>query len=194
MVKVAFDLFHRQGIHATSVDQVLEASQTGKSQFYYYFKNKEGLIHAVLEAIYERLKTHQTPYKSKIESWPDLEGWFNHFLKFQQVTNCERSCPVGTIGGDLENGQQLLRQDARLIFDLMSRSLVDFFQQLKGRNQLRAGCEPQALADFCFTVMQGGLLVGKVRRETAPFENSVHHAMQYLKHVTGNLPQRTLTK
>ena len=57
MVQVAFDLFHRQGIHATSVAQILNASGTGKSQLYYYFQNKEGLIHAVLEGIYERLKT-----------------------------------------------------------------------------------------------------------------------------------------
>jgi AcrR family transcriptional regulator len=39
----AADLFHKQGVHATSPDEVIEASNTGKGQFYHYFKSKEGL-------------------------------------------------------------------------------------------------------------------------------------------------------
>ncbi|MCA9399346.1 MAG: TetR/AcrR family transcriptional regulator [Candidatus Omnitrophica bacterium] len=45
MLRTAFDLFHQKGVNATSVDEVLEKSGTGKSQFYYYFKSKEGLVH-----------------------------------------------------------------------------------------------------------------------------------------------------
>lgn len=181
---VALDLFHKQGVHATSVDEILKQSGTGKSQFYHYFKSKEGLVHAVLQYFYELLKTNRAPMKSKVESWEDLEEWFGFFLGFQRQVNCERSCPIGTIGNDLSNGQELLRQDVRLIFDLMSRSLVDFFNVLKGRKQLAPGVDAQALADFCLCIMQGGLLVGKVRRDTHPFENSVHHAVRYLKTLT----------
>jgi AcrR family transcriptional regulator len=39
ILAVALDLFHENGINATSVDDILEASGTGKSQFYYYFKD-----------------------------------------------------------------------------------------------------------------------------------------------------------
>lgn len=184
MIRVALDLFHKKGVHSTSVDEVLTQSGTGKSQFYHYFKNKEGLIHAVLMHFYGLLKSNRAPLKSKVESWQDLQEWFGFFLTFQKGTNCERSCPVGTIGNDLVNEQELLRQDIRLIFDLMSRSLVDFFNVLKGKKQLPAGTDPQALADFCFCIMQGGLLVGKVRREAEPFENSVSHALKYLKSLT----------
>lgn len=181
MVRAAMDLFHRRGIHATSVDQILEASNTGKSQFSYYFKNKDGLIHAVLQEFYSLLKSNQGRIKTKIETLADLENWFAGFIHFQEATQCERSCPVGTIGGDLSSEQELLRQDARLIFDLMNRALIDFFNQMKGKGRLRKGYDPQSLADFCFSIMQGGLLVGKVRRETEPFKNAVSHALQYLK-------------
>jgi TetR/AcrR family transcriptional repressor of nem operon len=186
MLHAALDLFHRQGVHATSVDQILEASETGKSQFYYYFKNKEGLIHAILENFYGNIKSNRARFKTKIATMKDLEEWFRQYVKFQKDTGCQRSCPIGTIGNDLGNDQQLLRQDVRLIFDLMNRSLVDFFNLLKGKKQLPSDCDPQALADFCFSIMQGGLLIGKVRRETEPFENSVTHAMRYLRHVAGS--------
>ena len=42
IIHVAADLFHKEGVHATSPDEIIEASGTGNGQFYYYFKSKEG--------------------------------------------------------------------------------------------------------------------------------------------------------
>jgi TetR/AcrR family transcriptional regulator, transcriptional repressor for nem operon len=183
MLQTATKLFHHQGLYAISVDDILEQSRTGKSQFYYYFKNKEGLVHAVLFDFYTRLRNNQAPIKTKIQSWQDLEEWFGFFLKFQQQSRCELSCPVGTIGNDVTSDQELLRQDVRLILDLMNRSLVDFFTLMKGKKRLSPKADPQALADFCLCIMEGGLLLGKIRRETEPFRNSIIHAMKYLKSI-----------
>ncbi|MCI0605009.1 TetR/AcrR family transcriptional regulator [bacterium] len=180
MVGAALQLFHQRGIHATTVDQVLEASATGKSQFYHYFKNKEGLIHAVLVSFYEKLKSEDIPVIKRIESWEDLEKWFSFFIDSQKSMRLSRNCPVATIGTDLSGEQELLRQDCRLIFEFTKRSLTDFFSLMKGKRELPTDADPESLADFCFTVMQGGLLVSKIKRESAPFENSVAHAMNYL--------------
>ena len=38
IIGAAADLFRKQGVHATSPDDVIEASHTGKGQFYHYFK------------------------------------------------------------------------------------------------------------------------------------------------------------
>lgn len=181
MVLAALELFHQQGIHATTVDQVLEKSGTGKSQFYHYFKNKEGLIHSVLMSFYNRLRSSNSPVQTKLQSWDDLESWFRAFIDFQKSIRWTRSCPVGTIGSDLTGDQELLRQDVRLIFEFTKGSLADFFFMMKGRGELPADANPDTLADFCFTIMQGGLLVSKIKRESAPFENSVTHALSYLQ-------------
>ncbi len=180
MIGAALELFHQQGIHATTVDQVLEKSGTGKSQFYHYFKNKEGLIHSVLMSFYNRLRSNGSLVQTKIQSWKDLERWFQVFIDFQKSVSWTRSCPVGTIGSDLTGDQELLRQDVRLIFEFTKGTLADFFSMMKGRGELPADANPDTLADFCFTIMQGGLLVSKIKRESAPFENSVAHALSYL--------------
>jgi TetR/AcrR family transcriptional regulator, transcriptional repressor for nem operon len=180
MVSAAFQLFHQQGIHATTVDQVLEKTQTGKSQFYHYFKHKEGLIHAVLISFYDWLRSDSTPVKKRLESWEDLEKWFSFFIDSQKSMQFARNCPVSTIGTDLSGEQELLRQDVRLIFEFTKRSLTDFFSLMRGRGELPSNTDPESLADFCFTIMQGGLLVSKIKREPAPFENSVNHAIKYL--------------
>lgn len=181
IVQTAFDLFHQKGIHATSIDEILAGSGTGKSQFYYYFKSKDGVIHAVLQYFYEMLKGGLLPGKHTIESWEDLENWLRFFIAFQQEIGCERSCPVGTIGNDLSNDQELLRQDVRLIFQWMRHSLACFFSNLKAKGEMMPSVDPESLADFCFVIMQGGMLVGKIQRETTSFENAVAHALAYLE-------------
>ena len=42
IIRAAAELFHKQGLHAASPDEIIEASETGKRQFYHYFKSKEG--------------------------------------------------------------------------------------------------------------------------------------------------------
>ena len=77
IIRTAADLFHKQGVRATSPDEIIEASRTGKGQFYHYFRSKEGLIHEVLQAYLEEIKTgaarvnyeiHCCPVKSRRES------------------------------------------------------------------------------------------------------------------------------
>src|SRR4051812_16270489 len=61
MMNSALDLFHRFGVNGTSVDQVLEKSRTGKSQFTHYFKTKEGMVSSVIQYLHEMIQTGQTP-------------------------------------------------------------------------------------------------------------------------------------
>src|SRR5579864_4635679 len=76
IIRAAADLFHKQGVRATSPEEVIEASGTGKGQFYHYFKSKEGLVHEVLQAHLEAIKTGAAPVNYEIASWQDLEQWF----------------------------------------------------------------------------------------------------------------------
>jgi len=183
-------LFHLKGIQATSVDEILEDSGTGKSQFYHYFKNKDGLVHSVLSHFYQRLKSGQGSLETNIKTWEDLESWFGFFVNFQKAVGCRMSCPIGTIGNDLTADQELLRQDVRLIFDFIRHRLIEFFATLKGQGKIPSSVKPEELADFCICIMQGGLLVGKIRREVEPFENSVAHALSYLKGLDTRPDQR----
>jgi len=44
IVAVAAELMYERGVGATSVEDVLAASGTGKSQFYHYFSSREELL------------------------------------------------------------------------------------------------------------------------------------------------------
>ncbi len=181
MIEAAQVLFHQQGIHATSVDHILKKSGTGKSQFTHYFKTKDGLVHAVLQHLHEWLRGDNAPVNYSVTSWQELENWFRFFVRVQQQLGCDCACPVGTIGNDLSNEQELLRQDVRLIFEWVRGQLGRFFAERRALGELPASADPDELADFCIVTVQGGLLVGKIQRDNTAFNNAVNHALAYLE-------------
>jgi TetR/AcrR family transcriptional regulator, transcriptional repressor for nem operon len=189
IIEAALDRFHAQGIIATSVDEILLAAGAGKGQFYHYFDSKDDLIHEVLGFFYGRLRAGQLPGPIEIESWSDLERWFASFLEFQRRTNCERSCPVATIGADLQWGQELARQDVRLIFEFTRHCLSRFFTGLKARGELPQGADAEALASLCFSVQQGGMMLAKIERECAPFQTAVTALLQLIQTAAASAPR-----
>lgn len=180
MIEAALALFHENGIHATSVDAVLERSDTGKSQFSHYFKTKEGLVHAVLEYFYGQMKAGVYSTVESIRSWDDLEYWLRSFIKWQETVEHTLSCPIGTIGHDLTREQEDLRREIRKIFNWRRQFIARFFEEEQARGAMKKDVSPAALADFCYTIIQGGLWMAKIERRRKPFENAVENALAYL--------------
>ena len=111
IIAVAADLFHKQGVRATSPDEIIEASRTGKGQFYHYFGSKEGLVHQVLQGYIEGVEAGTTPVNYEVGSWEDLERWFASHIELQKKFRMTRGCPFGTIGNGVTEKDELIRQD-----------------------------------------------------------------------------------
>lgn len=182
MVKVASDLFHKQGMRATSPDDIIEESRTGKGQFYHYFKSKEGIVHAVLESHLEAIKAGSGPIKYEIHSWRDLEKWFLSHIDWQMSFGMTRGCPIGTVANELTEEDELIRQDVNLIIELIKYKLATFFIREKAKGHLRKDADEERLADFCIATLQGAMLVGKIRRSKRPVEMAFREALGHLKH------------
>lgn len=180
MVEAAFELFHERGVIGTSVDAVLERSGTGKSQFSHYFKTKDGLVLAVLRHFSEQMKSGAYSKVEVIRSWKDLEQFLRSFVDWQRNVECAMSCPIGTIGHDLAPGQEELRKDIKEIFDWRRAYIAKFFEEEQSRGAMSKQREAKTLADFCYTVIQGGLWMAKIERNTKPFENAIETAISYL--------------
>ena len=182
IIAAAADLFHKQGVHATSPDDIIDASGTGKGQFYHYFKSKEGLVHEVLQTHLEAIRSGSAPLKYDIESWEDLERWFSAHLELQERFRMTRGCPFGTIGNEVTENDELIRQDLCLIFEVVKSKLSAFFIKQKVRGTLPKTADEGALADFCIATVQGAMLMGKIERSRRPVETSVAEALSHLRH------------
>lgn len=181
IVQAAFELFHLQGVKGTSVDEVLKRAKAGKSQFSHYFRTKDGLVLAVVDHLQKLIRSGKVDSNYSIKSWPDFEAWFGRYIDFQKAVGCELSCPLGTIGNDLSAEQDQLRRAVKSFFEWSVGQLARFFAERKAAGELRASADPDALADFCLTVMEGGMLMAKINRDTKTFENAAMQALAYIK-------------
>lgn len=190
MIEAALGLFHLYGVHGTSVDRVLERSGTGKGQFSHYFGTKSGLVHAVLEHLVEVIRSGQAPTGYQVRTWDELDDWFERYLAFQRATGFQLSCPIGTIGNDILEDQALLRQDVRLFFDWARATLGRFFAERRAAGELDATADPDALADLCIAVMQGGMLLTKITRSPEAFERAAEQTLAYIASLRRPPPPR----
>src|SRR5262250_1296076 len=146
IIHTAADLFHQQGARSTSPDEIIEGSGTGKGQFYHYFRSKEGLIHEVLQTYLDEIKTGASRVNYEINSWRDLENWFKAQVDLQKNYEMTRGCPFGTLGNEVTENDELIRQDLSLIFEVIKNRLAAFFvkERAIGRLAKRADAERMA--------------------------------------------------
>lgn len=192
MIEAALDLFHKLGVNGTSVDQILAQSNTGKSQFTHYFKNKDGLIRAAVQSLDAVVRSGTTASRYEIETWKDFESWLQSYIDFQKSVKYERSCPFGTIGADLSNAQELIRQDICLFLEWSRSRMSRFFAERRAAGELGSSTNPDELADLCLSVMQGGMLLTKMTRNPKMFESAARQVNAYLKSLR-RVPKRLAT-
>lgn len=181
IIRAAADLFHKQGVAATSPDQVIAASGTGKSQFYHYFGSKEGLVHEVLQTWLEAVRGGTYPADPAIDSWRDLEQWFRAHVKWQKRFQMTRGSPLGTIGNEVTADDELVRQDLTLIFEVMRNKLAAFFIREKAAGRLEPGAREHELADFCLATVEGAMLMGRISRSSTVVEATIDEALIHLR-------------
>jgi len=181
IIRTAADLFHQQGSRATSPDEIIEASRTGKGQFYHYFKSKEGLVHEVLQTYLAEIKTGASHVNYEINSWRDLEKWFYAHVELQKHFEMTRGCPFGTLGNEVTANDELIRQDVSFIFEVVNHKLAAFFLKEKAKGRLAKQASEDRLADFCIATIQGAMLMGKINRSSQTVETTVQEAVAHLK-------------
>ena len=184
MIRAAADLFHKQGVHLTTPEEVVKAAGTTMNQFYHHFANKRGLVHEVLQTYYDAIKDADGPVNSvnyEISTWRDLEKWFLAHIKLQKRFQMKRGCPFGTVGNELIEQEEAVREDLGRIFELVKTKLVAFFATEKKEKRLAENASADLLADFCIATIQGAMLVGKVRKDSQPVEATVRETLAHLK-------------
>src|SRR3954451_23126457 len=80
ILDAASELFYRQGVTATGLDQVVAASRTGKGQLYHYFADKRELVQAVIERQIAAVLDAQQPLLDDLSTPAGLRAWADALL------------------------------------------------------------------------------------------------------------------
>jgi AcrR family transcriptional regulator len=103
LIAAACDLFYRQGIAGTTLAHIAEAAEVPLGNVYYYFKTKDDIVAAVVEARTEEIRSataavqrrHGSP-KARLKA---LVG----MLAESRDTIADHGCALGTLCTELAN-------------------------------------------------------------------------------------------
>jgi AcrR family transcriptional regulator len=181
IVDAAADLIYERGVAGVSLDDVLGATGTGKSQLYHYFGDKSDLIHAVIERQRERVLGFHRPALQSLSSWDDIQRWRDMIVETQAVRACRYGCPLGSLVNELAELDEFARAQLSGAFANWEQVLADGLAGMIKVGELRADANAADLAVSVIASLQGGLLLAEMDRSTHPLEVALDAAIAHLK-------------
>jgi AcrR family transcriptional regulator len=117
LVGAAQALLHRQGVERTTIADVANAAEVPAGNVYYYFKTKDELVEAAidahragLEAMLAALERHRTP-QGRLKA-------LIHALTDQRALVAKYGCPHGSLCQELDKRDDELREAASVLLSL----------------------------------------------------------------------------
>lgn len=181
ILTAAAQLFHERGVHATSVDEVLAASGTGKSQLYHYFPSKAEMVRAVLAYQLDRLMVVQRPLFERLDTWEGIEDWFAFVLDFHRSRDLLGGCPIGSLAAEMADWDDELRVALARTFTEWESYLARGLEAMRSRGDLRPDARPEVLAETTLAMMQGGILMATTKKDLGTLEVTLGGVLTYLR-------------
>ncbi|BDX35002.1 putative transcriptional regulator, TetR family protein [Mycobacterium antarcticum] len=179
IIDAAATLMYERGVATTSLDEVLAAAGSGKSQLYHYFSNKNDLVGAVIERQLEWVLEEQQPYLDHTDSWKGIQEWAAQYLELHAPPEGPFACPLGTMAAELKNDPAFrpLLDDA---FRRWEKPLADGLRAMRKRGELKRSADPDRLAAMVIAALQGGMLLARVRDDVTVLRDALSSAIAEL--------------
>ena len=181
ILRSAAELIHLRGVHGTSVDDVLVASGTGKSQFYRYFGSKDELVREILHYQMQRWLERSRPLLARLDSWRGFEEWFEGIVAFQTGRGFVGGCPVGSLAAEMADADRALRLEIAEAFRTRRLFVAMGLAKMKERGELVEAADPEALSEFVLATIQGGLLLAATEKDGSVLRHALDQALIHLR-------------
>lgn len=152
-------LFARQGIKATTLDQIGDASGVGRGQLYHFFRGKQDLVADAVALQVDRVLDAQQPLLRTLHTPEQLREWCRLAVTLHRDAEDPVRCPIGTLVHELGEDEPLARNALAAGFRRWRGELADGLHRIADSGGLRPGTEPATMATGLLAAYQGGLLL-----------------------------------
>ena len=142
----------------------------------------------------ERVLDLQRPVSGAVDGWEALGRWRDFVVDVVEGLNCRGGCPVGSLADELAELDEQARIEAASVFEQWQALLVDALRAMVAAGQLQREADLDRLALATLASLEGGLLLAKTTRTTAPVEAALDAAIAHLRAFAvepGGRPRRT---
>jgi len=172
LVASASDLLHRQGVAATTLAQVAQAAAVPPGNVYYYFKTKDDLVRAVIDAQAAQVQAMLAALQARRSPAARLKALAHQWVAMRDLV-ARYGCPFGTLTTELDRRDDGLDRAAAKPISIILDWAEDQFGQI-GRRDARD------LAIALFSGVQGGALLANALRDPDLMTSQVRHLERWI--------------
>ncbi len=175
ILATAFDLFYRQGYHATGINQIIAESGVAKASFYDHFPSKHDLLH---EYVREAARRDYLEIRAEVDRAKGARKRFFTPLRFLLPwfeASDYRGCPFQNVVAEAPPEDHQVREEARRYYQNIREMLVelsaDVLKERRGTSRLDA----EELADVYLALLMGAIALAAGYREPWPVEVAIRN-------------------
>lgn len=191
ILEAAAELINRKGFNGTSVDDILEASGTGKSQFYHHFASKTQLARELVDFHAPLMPLACLTTINTCSNLEEFETALTSLLESHRNGQFQFGCPTSNLATELVAGSEELAMNFRTIFSGLEVRLTEIIGMMRYRGHLRQELVPTEVANFIMSSIEGALLLAKIVGTSEPLAATVSQLRYYLRSLSNRAPAPT---
>ncbi len=181
IVEAAAALIHARGAGRVSLDEVMEASRTSKSQLYHYFADKDDLVREVIALQTRRILGINAAHLDRLDSFEALRAWRDVILAANREGGGVGGCPIGSLANELAPQSEAARTLLAQSFEAWGAVIATGLARMKAQGQLKPSADTNAISIAVLAAIQGGILLSKSARNSTPLELAFDMALGHIE-------------
>src|ERR1700742_1383851 len=181
IVQAAADLMYVRGVNATTLDDVISASSTSKSQLYRHFPSKEDLVHAVIALRGQQVMARENQRLERLSSYRGLIRWRNALVQANSLQNGAYGCALGSMANELADRDEQAVVTLAELFGSWEELLAAGLRRMQAEGTLRTDADPGLLATGLMAALQGGYLLARTAHSSRPMEIALDLALDHVR-------------
>jgi TetR/AcrR family transcriptional regulator, transcriptional repressor for nem operon len=181
IVRAAAELMYAKGVAGTTLDEILAASEAGRSQFYQHFASKGDLVQDVIAFQANEILTSQGRRLRKLDSFRGLQQWRNAVVQGNALRHGAWGCRLGSLASELADTDDSARVALAKHFDEWEQLLTHAFERMRDKGVLCDDIDASALAQGLMAALQGGYLMAQTAQSSKRMEVALDMAIAHIR-------------
>src|SRR6201994_3459296 len=181
IVQAAADLMYVRGVNATTLDDVIAASSTSKSQLYRHFPSKEDLVHAVIALRGQQVMARENQRLERLSSFRGLIRWRDALVQANSLQNGAYGCALGAMANELADQDEQAVISLAGLFQSWEELLATGLRRMQAEGTLSLGADAGRLATGLMAALQGGYLLAPAAQDCRPMEIALDLALDHVR-------------
>lgn len=184
IVSKAAELICSRGYENTTVNDILDAAQISKGQFYHYFSTKHELGIAVIDYLFEGWNKRLL---EDILSKPnDPEERLNEMLQWivnqHTLNQAKWGCPFGNLAIEMSPHDEAFRQKLHGVFELWIAKIKQLLDEMIEPAAKEFPGATQKCAEVIVAMIEGGILIMKSKQDIRVLVNMTEMIKETVSH------------